>query len=36
MQRNPTQKWSHPRRRPGHIPGYRPEKPFRFRDWAAF
>jgi len=28
-------KWTMRRRQPGRIPGYRPEKPYRFRDWAA-
>lgn len=32
---NATEKWSRTRRRPGRSPGFRPEKPFRFRDWAA-
>ena len=30
-----AQKWTKTRRRPGRVPGYRPEKPFRFTDWAA-
>jgi len=36
MQPAKSRKWSQPRRHPGRIPGYRPETPFRFRDWAAF
>lgn len=30
-----AQKWSKARRRPGRVPRYRPEKPFRFTDWVA-
>ena len=31
----PTRKWTKPPPRSGHVAGYRPQKPFRFTDWAA-
>ena len=30
-----AQKWTKTPQRPVRVPGYRPEKPFRFTDWAA-
>ncbi len=33
--RHTAEKWKGARRHPGRIPAYRPQKPFRFTDWAA-
>lgn len=35
MTEQPRKKWAPARRHPGRLPGYRPEKPYRFTDWAA-